>query len=137
MASFVLSHELKSHFLNLYSIALSDTEVDVTELEFLYKLGRERGVSKDEIEKVLLQPHNIKFHVPADMFEKIDNLYDFARLILADGRVDEFEIQALRKFCLKFGFEKKNVNALSDFLVEEAGKGTDKAKIFEIVRENL
>lgn len=34
-----MEEKLKGHFLNLYHMALSDTEVDTTELEMLYLIG--------------------------------------------------------------------------------------------------
>ena len=129
--------ELKSHFLNLYSIALSDTEIDTTELEFLFQFGQERGVPKEEIENLILHPDRIKFYIPSDTLKKIDYLYDFAKMIWADGKVDEYEEVALEKFCLKFGFDKENINGLTKFLIEEAEKGTAKTDIFEIVQQNI
>jgi len=128
--------ELQSHFLNLYSIALSDTEIDTSELEFLFHFGQERGVPKEKIEDLILHPDKIKFHIPSDTLKKIEYLYDFAKMIWANGKVDEYEEIALKKFCLKFGFEKENITALAKFLIEEAEKGTAKTDIFEIVQQN-
>lgn len=132
-----IDHELKSHFLNLYSIALSDTQVDTTELEFLFRFGQERGVSKEEIESLILHPDRIKFHIPTDILKKIDYLYDFALMIWADGKVDIYEEAALKKFCLKFGFKNNNIDALANFLIEEAEKGTSKSEVFKIVQQNI
>ncbi len=132
-----IKSELKSHFLNLYSIALSDTEIDTTELEFLFQFGQERGVPKEEIEDLILHPDKIKFNIPADTLKKIEYLYDFAKMIWADGKVDEYEEVALKKFCLKFGFEKENIDALVKFLIEEAKKYTSNTEIIDIVQQNL
>lgn len=128
---------LKSHFLNLYSIALSDTQIDTRELEFLFQFGEDRGISKEEIEEILLYPDKIKFEIPSETLRKIEYLYDFATMIWADDKVDEYEKIALEKFCLKFGFEKENIPALVDFLLEEAQKNTSKKELFQIVEQNL
>ena len=128
---------LKGHFLHLYHMALSDAEVDTTELEMLYKIGEENGVSRIEIDEVVIRPDTIKFSPPESVLEKIESLYDFARIAWADGKIDENEERVLTMFCTKFGFEKENVPTIVKFLLDEAQKGTSKQDIFKIVSENL
>lgn len=132
-----LDSELRSHFLNLYSLALCDTQVDTSELEMLFNFGQERGVSKEEIEKIILYPNQIRFTVPIDILKKIEYLYDFARMIWADKRIDEYEYLTLQKFCNRFGFEESNSAEIATFLIEEAKKDTPKIKVIEIVEENI
>lgn len=128
---------LKGHFLNLYHMALSDAEVDTTELEMLYKIGEEKGVSRIEIDEVVIRPDTIKFSPPESVLEKIESLYDFARIAWADGKIDENEERVMTMFCKKFGFEKENVPTIVKFLLDEAHKGTSKEEILKIVTENL
>ena len=132
-----LETTLKGHFLNLYHMALSDAEVDTTELEMLYKIGEEKGVSRIEIDEVVIRPDTIKFSPPESVLEKIESLYDFARIAWADGKIDENEERVLTMFCTKFGFEKENVPTIVKFLLDEAQKETSKQDIFKIVSENL
>ena len=132
-----IPHGLKSHFLNLYSIALSDTQVEVKELEFLYRFGQDRGVSKDELDEIILHPDKISFQIPEDVFRKIEYLYDFAKMILADGIVDEFEITSLKKFCIKFGFKRDNIERLCEFLIDEAKHDTPLDELLKVVKQNL
>ena len=51
-----ISTELKSHFLRLYQIAFTDDNFDVLELQMLYKFAEERGISKDQLNDILLHP---------------------------------------------------------------------------------
>jgi len=132
-----LETTLKGHFLNLYHMALSDAEVDTTELEMLYKIGEEKGVSRIEIDEVVIRPDAIKFSPPESVLEKIESLFDFARIAWADGKIDENEERVMTMFCTKFGFEKENVPTIVKFLLDEAQKGTSKKEIFKIVSENL
>lgn len=125
----------ESHFLNLYSIALSDTEVDTTELIKLYEFGEKRGFDKQAIDELLLNADHVSFTIPDELLKKIELLYEFAQLIWADGRVDEYERTALMKFCFKFGFEKENVEELADFLLDEAKRNTEIDELKEKVIE--
>ncbi|WP_299818080.1 hypothetical protein [uncultured Pontibacter sp.] len=137
MQTTILDQELKSHFLNLYFLALSDTQIDSEELEMLFQLGQNKGIAREEIEKIILRPDSIKFTIPQDTLTKIEYLYDYVTMILADGRVDEHEELTLRKFCKKFGFEEQNIPVIMQYLIEEATKGTDKKVIIEQVKQAL
>ena len=132
-----LEASLKGHFLNLYHMAISDAEVDTIELEILYKIGEEKGVSRIEIDAVVVRPDTIKFSPPESVLEKIESLFDFARIAWADGKIDENEERVMTMFCTKFGFEKENIPTIVRFLLDEAQKGTSKEDIFKIVSENL
>jgi len=137
MENLKMNDDMKSHFLNLYSIALSDCQIDTTELDLLFKFGEERGVPREDIEKIILHPNKVKFEIPEDIMTKVEYLYDFARMIWADKRVDPFEETTLQKFCVKFGFEENNSKNIANFLIEEAKKETPKSQIFGIVNQNL
>lgn len=132
-----LDTTLKGHFLNLYHMAISDAQIDTSELEMLYKIGEEKGVSRNEIDEVVIRPDTIKFSSPTSVIEKIESLYDFARIAWADGQIDENEERVMTMFCIKFGFEKENVPTIVKFLLDEAQKETSKEEIFKIVNENL
>lgn len=133
----IIDDELKSHFLNLYAMALTDTQVDTTELEMLFIMGEERGIAKEEIQNLILYPDQVRFSIPNDTIVKMEYLYDFARMAWVNGEIDEYEEIALTKFCIKFGFEPENAPKITDFLIEEAKKGTDKTLLLELVKQNL
>ncbi len=132
-----LSSELRSHFLNLYSLALSDHEFNSEELELLFKIGEERGVPKEDIERIILYPDKVEFSIPDDIIGKVEYLYDFAQMIWADGELHQYEKAALEKFCIAFGFQKSNIQHISEFLIEEARKKTSPNIIFDLVNENI
>lgn len=133
----LLDNEIKSHFLNLYAMALTDTQIDSSELEMLFQFGEERGIPKSEIEQIILHPDKITFEIPQNTMIKMEYLYDFARMAWANGVIDEYEEITLQKFCVKFGFEAANAPSITQFLIEEAKKGTDKDTILNLVKENI
>jgi len=132
-----MEENLKGHFLNLYHMALADDHIESSELEMLYKIGDENGISKNEIESVLLQPDSVKYIVPELVLEKIESLFDFARIACADGNIDGNETALMHFFTKKFGFQEENIPTIVQFLLDEALKGTSKENIFQIVTENL
>lgn len=132
-----LTIELKSHFLNLYHMAISDSNADVRELEMLYQIGEARGVTKAEIDALLLQPNQAGISQPQTVLEKIECLYDLSLIAWADGSVDPKERKALELFCSRFGFKDENISQLCDFVLEEASRNTSKQQLLQMVSQNL
>lgn len=126
--------ELKSHFLRLYQMALSDDNFSHLEMQLLYKFAQERGVSQLELENILTG-HSGKVTIPESIEKRIEYLYDFALMIWADDIVTDDERIALNKYILKFEFLEENVEALSTYLLENAKQDTPKEAILKELKE--
>lgn len=132
-----MNEVLQSHFLNLYAMALSDTQIDTAELETLYKIGYEKGIEKNEIDDLILHPDKVKFSFPETLNEKVIYLYDLAKIILADGVVDSNERKTLELFCTRFGFENGNISTIAEYLISCAKNNIQVTDLLEIINENL
>lgn len=126
----MISTELKSHFLRLYQIAFSDDNFDVLEMQMLYKFAEERGVTKEQLNEILLNPsHNSS--IPETLELRVEYLYDLAIMIWADGKVTDDEYTTLKKYCKKFEFLDENITELADYLLECAKEGISKEEIIK------
>ncbi len=112
-----ISEHLKAQFLRMYSLALADDEFDAKELKYLYDLAKERGVSEDNLNNILLHPADVHSVVPATVEEKITYLYELSEIIWADEKVDENEIIALEHYIRLFEFEEESVVELRKYLI--------------------
>ena len=128
---------LHTHFLNLYSMALADSKFDEKEIAVLYRLGEEKGIPKETIDAMLLNP-TVSEHIylPDTLPEKIEYLYDYAKMILADGVVHEDEINTLEKFCIKFQFAEENVAAIVQLLIGAARDNISTNELIDFVTQN-
>jgi DnaJ-domain-containing protein 1 len=124
-----MNENLKGHFLNLYMIALSDNSFDEKELETILKIGEEKGISQVEFEKIIINPTSINIEVPTEFIDKIKLLYDFARVIWSDGKIEDDEEVSFMKYCKKFGFQKGESQELFDWLIEFAKKNTTPSEL--------
>lgn len=134
MENMNITLELKSHFLRLYQIALADDNFDVLELKMLYRFAEERGVSKEELNEILLSPSNYSA-IPESLDQRVEYLYDLAVMIWADQEVSEDEYITLKKYCKKFEFLDDNIIPLADYLLENAKKGVSKEHILNNLNE--
>jgi len=133
----MITESLKSHFLNLYHIALCDLQIEPVELEKLYSIGLEKGVTPSEIDSIVLHPDKIKFFVPNTLDLKIEFLYDLAQISWSDGVIDQNERNTLELFCKKFGFDQENISPVVDFVLDEVSKNTALSEVLKIVNQNL
>lgn len=124
-----ISAELKSHFLRLYEMALSDDNFDILELQMLYRLAEEKGIPKEELDKLFLNPVNHQTFIPEDLNTRIEYLYDLTCIILADEIITEDETNTLKKYCKKFEFLDENIEELSTYLLECVQNGVKKEEI--------
>jgi uncharacterized tellurite resistance protein B-like protein len=132
-----MTSELQIHFLNLYSMALADSEFDEKEIAILYKLAEERGIPREKIDAMLLNPTPPKeIYLPETLSEKIEYLYDYAKMILADDHVHDHEIKTLEKFCSKFQFEENNVPLIAQLLIEAAKNNMPDTDLIDFVTQN-
>ncbi|BFM41795.1 hypothetical protein CFS9_04360 [Flavobacterium sp. CFS9] len=125
----MITLELKSHFLRLYQMALSDDQFNVLELQMLYHFADERGIPREELDKLFLNPISTELIVPEEVNTRIEYLYDFTRIIWADGKITEDELNMLKKYCRKFNFQDENINELSDYLIDCVQKNIGKQEI--------
>lgn len=129
MSTTNMTIELKSHFVRLYQMALIDDNFDILELQMLYHLAEERGIPKDELDKLFLNPTDHTANIPIDLNTRIEYLYDLTRIIWADGHIDDDEKNTLKKYCKKFEFLDENIDELSDYLIDCVQKGISKEEI--------
>jgi len=134
MENYTVSAELKSHFLRLYKMALSDDTFGIPELQMLYHFAEERGIQKEELEKILLNPIDHESVIPDSLDERIEYLYDLSRMIWADEKITEDEITTLKKYCRKFQFLEENIEELSEYLLDCVQKGISKEEIIEQIK---
>lgn len=124
-----ISIQLKSHFLRLYQMALTDDNFDILELQMLYHLAEERGIPREELDKLFLNPVNQEADIPEDLNIRIEYLYDLTRIMWADGKITDDELNTLKKYCEKFEFLDENIDELSSYLIDCVQKGINKKEI--------
>lgn len=129
MKTTIMTLELKSHFLRLYQMALADDNFDVLELQMLYQFADERGILREELDKLFLNPINSNLSIPNDLNTRIEYLYDLTRIIWADGQITIDEMNTLKKYCKKFEFLEENIDELANYLIDCVQKGIGKQEI--------
>lgn len=119
---------LKWHFFNLYCLALSDEQFDFTELQTLYSIGVEHGITSEQINQVVLTA-NITPTIPATIDGKVECLYDLARMAWADGKIEPEEREIIKKCVIRYGFLAENADAIVDYFIASVKENKSKTDI--------
>ena len=113
-----LNNIQKSHFLNLFHIALSDNEIDPLELKELYRIGDENGVPKDEINFIIENPHKVQASEINSDLQLFHNFLDISRMILADNKIDPREILLFRRLAKRYNVTSDIADSLIEYLID-------------------
>lgn len=125
----VMDDVLKRHFFDLYCLALSDGYLDFKELQTLYDIGVERGITPEQINQVVLTA-NIARKVPETLSEKVEYLYDLTRMAWADGRIAQEEREVIKKCVVRYGrFVDGNADGIVDYFIESIKENKTKTDI--------
>lgn len=104
--------KLKSHITNLGALAKADGHVDPTEMEFIITIGERHGMKPSDVRHLLSNVGDVKPQLPSNDAERFDQIYDLVEMMLADGIVDENEMEFCINMAARLGFRKAIVGLL-------------------------
>ncbi|MBB1192937.1 TerB family tellurite resistance protein [Flavobacterium sp. SOK18b] len=112
----------KGHFASIVRVALTDGKFSPEEKAFLDKLALRLEISAVEYEEILENPLNYPINPPYLHEQRLERLYDLARIVHVDHHLGNQQEMLLRKIGVALGFNTDNVN----YIVDKALKLVDK-----------
>ncbi|WP_242927334.1 TerB family tellurite resistance protein [Pontibacter vulgaris] len=115
MFSFFESEEtkkLKSHITTLGALAKIDGHVDPNEMNFIISIGKRHGMKPSEVRNLLSNTGKTELKLPSNDSERFDQIYDLVEMMLADGIVDDNEMNFCINMAVRLGFNKTIVGLL-------------------------
>jgi uncharacterized membrane protein YebE (DUF533 family) len=89
----------ESHMRNLIMMARSDDNIDKREVETILRIGKERGFTENQVKDFLRSDEtSLKLISPESNLEKFEQLYDLTQVMMADGIIEDDEMN----FCTRF-----------------------------------
>ena len=104
--------KIKGHLCNLAALAKADGHVDDRELNFIITVGKKNGVSAPEVRKLVAGNTNCISDLPTNDSERFDQIFDLVDMMLADGIIDETEMDFCIMMAEKLGFRQAIVSVL-------------------------
>lgn len=104
----------KGHFSAIVRVALADGTVSHEEKTFLDKLAHKLDITNEEYEEILENPLKYPINPPSLHHQRLERLYDLARMVHVDHQLGDKQDQMLKRFGLALGFTPGNVNYIVD-----------------------
>ena len=108
---------------------VADGIVEASELETLYRIGRENyHLTAEEINKTVVTA-GTSFVAPKKKEGCIVLLYEMAEIAWADGKIDETEKSLLSRYAVRFGFKEENAEGIAEYLLQQVKDGVSQEEV--------
>ncbi|GAC1371859.1 MAG: hypothetical protein NVSMB30_11960 [Hymenobacter sp.] len=104
--------KIKSHLLNLAALAKADGHIDAREMAFITAVGKKNGINSADVQALVSGAKGMSNDLPTNDSERFDQIFDLVDMMLADGVVDETEMDFCIMMAEKLGFRKAIVGVL-------------------------
>ena len=104
--------KVKSHLMNLAALAKADGHIDEREMNFIVAVGKKNGMRADDVRSIVANSGSVNLVLPENDSERFDQIFDLVDMMLADGIVDDHEMDFCIGMAEKLGFRKAIVGVL-------------------------
>ena len=104
--------KIKGHLLNLAALAKADGHIDTREMNFILAVGKKNGLSASDVQSLVSGAKGASTDLPTNDSERFDQIFDLVDMMLADGVIDETEMDFCIMMAEKLGFRKAIVGVL-------------------------
>ena len=94
----------RGHFASIVRVALADGAITTEEQKFLDQLAERLEISEEDYVKILESPEKYPVNPPYLQINRIERLYDLARMVYADHILGQRQKDILKKFAVALGF---------------------------------
>jgi len=104
--------KVKTHLANLAALAKVDGHVDSTEMNFIVQIGQKQGLKAEDVKSLIASASSMNFELPKTDSDRFDQIFDLVEMMLADGVVDDNEMDFCIDMATRLGFRKAIVGVL-------------------------
>ncbi len=108
----------KDHFASIVRMAMNDDIITKGEQNFLDRLANRLNISEDDYKKLLKDYNSRPINAPNSYDQRLDRLYDLARMVWADKIRQKNQVKLLRRFCVALGFHAVNAKYITKKALE-------------------
>ena len=104
----------EDHFAAIVRVAMSDGVINEDEKAFLDRLATRLDITEEEYKQILKDYNTHPINAPHSYDERLERLYDLARMVWADHIEGPNQEHLLQKLCIGLGFNRDNVKYITD-----------------------
>ena len=115
----------EDHFASIVRVAMDDGVISPEEKAFLDRLAHNLDISESDYQQILKDYQSHPINPPYSYDQRLERLYDLARMVYVDHIKGDHEEILLRKISVGLGFHPENVKYIVDKALTLIGNGVD------------
>ncbi|MFS4466624.1 TerB family tellurite resistance protein [Maribacter sp. 2210JD10-5] len=115
----------QDHFAAIVKVAMSDGVITNDEKAFLDRLASRLSISDNDYKEILKDYMTHPVNPPTSYDERLERLYDLARMVYADHHLGERQTPMLERLGIGLGFSPENVSYVVDKALKLVNSGVD------------
>ena len=123
--------------MNLAALAKADGHIDEREMSFIIAVGQKNGLNASKVKELVSGAKGMSADLPTTDSERFDQIFDLVDMMLADGVVDETEMDFCIIMAEKLGFRKAIVGVLVRKISMGVKDGFPRERIKEVSMQFL
>lgn len=120
----------KNHLQNLVALARADGYFHEDEKKFLFNIGLKYKLKPQQVQRIIDSKETAEPIIPDSSDKKIALLYDTVGMMLADGVIDDREMEFCRDIFNRFGFEEPLIELMVKTWGTDGAQDPDQWEVF-------
>ena len=116
---------------SLWEVRHADEKVHDYELKLIYEIGDGLGMNRRQVDAIFEESDQIAFLVPDTDEQRFEFIYNFTRMMMADGNIDYREMLICKNYAVELGFKKTLVDELVKSVSSNLSVGNDLKDTYE------
>lgn len=104
----------QDHFAAIVRVAMSDDVINDAERTFIDRLATRLDITEEQYKAILKDYESHPINPPVSYDQRLERLYDLARMVWADRMEQKSQVKMIRKMCVGLGFNPDNVKYITD-----------------------
>jgi hypothetical protein len=127
-------YDVEDYMSMLVHLSKIDNYVAKAESELLHYIGKQNGLTGDQVETIIDNPKPLRSFRTLPMDDRYQYLFDVIQVMKVDGKVFGSEINFAEKMALKLGFKPGVVADLSAYIYSDPSINTDRDRLISIAK---
>ncbi|MGV6845834.1 MAG: TerB family tellurite resistance protein [Lutibacter sp.] len=113
------------YFATAVKLAEVDGVISEEELSILKKLAKKFHILNDKFKEIIENPNVYPINQAHNYDERIKQLFELSKMVVADNQIDQLEINFLKKLIIGLGFSINSVETIASTAIELVKKNED------------
>ena len=124
----------KDHFAAIVRVAMDDGIISADEKAFLDRLAHNLDIHEEEYKRILKDYKSHPINPPHSYNQRLERLYDLARMVYVDHIKGDHEVVVLSKIAIGLGFSHENIKYVVDKALTLVSNGVDLDTFIEEIK---